>query len=219
MVGSPEINKAIRRQLSPVLKQCGFTRVRTRHNWGWHGPCTWVLDIRAVGNYFARVTGWPPLSVVVSLGVFYEFVPLGLPRTLELDPNGKPLPLDVDCQQRSVLHRGLDQWQHTQRLKNSAEQARTDLWWIEPDGTNVGVVVQDIEQRFLAVGLPWFERMTDIPTVYTEVKQEHDCFMKFSRAAYLAKYLARDDEYQEYRSKMENEAHRIGRAEWLAQYL
>ena len=78
MVGSPEINKVIRQHISPVLKHHGFTLLQTRHNWGWHGPCTWVLDVRAVGNNFAAVTGWPPMSVGVWLGVFYDFVPLGL---------------------------------------------------------------------------------------------------------------------------------------------
>ena len=158
------------------------------------------------------------MSVVVSLGAFYNFVPLGLPRALKLCPDGKPLPLDVDCQQRSVLHIGRDQRRHTQRLKNPAEQARTDIWWIESDGGNVANVVGDIAHQFLAEGLPWFERMTDIPIAYAAIENEHDCFEKFSRAAYFAKYLKRDKEYQSYRSKMEHEAHRIGRADWLSLY-
>ena len=67
-------------------------------------------------------------------------------------------------------------------------------------------------------GLPWCERMSDIPAVYAEIKRERDCFEKFSRAAYFAKYLGREEEYQSYRSKMEQEAHRIDRANLLALY-
>ena len=59
--------------------------------------------------------------------------------------------------------------------------------------------------------------MSDIPAVYAEIERERDCFEKFSRAAYFAKYLGRE-EYQSYRSKMEHEAHRIGRANLLALY-
>lgn len=218
MIGSPEVNKAIRHHLSPVLRQHGFGKVQTRLNWGWHGPCTWVLVIRAVGGYFAGVTGWPSMSIGVQLGVWYDFIPLDFSGAIRLSPDGKPLPRDHECQQRSHLDIGLDQRQHTRQLKSLAEQVRTDLWWVEPDGNNIGVVVQDIKEQFLVAGLPWFERMIDILEVYSEVKNEHDCFNKFSRAAYLAKYLELDEEHQAFRSKMEHEAHRIGKTDWLALY-
>ena len=78
--------------------------------------------------------------------------------------------------------------------------------------------MNDIAQQFVAEGLPWFERMTDIPSAYADIESERDCFQKFSRAAYFAKHLNREEEYHNYRSKTEREAHRIGRASWLAQY-
>ncbi len=218
MISSPEINKAIRRSLSPQLKQNGFTRVQTRRNWGWRGPCTWVLELRAVGAHFGAVTGWPPMSIGVWIGVFYDFVPRDVPVVFELSPEAKPLPREWDCPQRSHLDIGLDQRRYRQQLNNPAEKARTDIWWVEPDGGNLEEVMEDITHQFLAQGLFWFERMTDIHAVYTEIEREHECFDKFSRAAYFAKYLGRDEEYQDYRSRMEKEAHRVGRAEWLAQY-
>ena len=218
MIGSPEVNKIIRRDLSPLLKQQGFAQVQVRHNWGWHGSCTWVLDIRSVGSYFASVTGWPAQSLSVSLGVFYDFVPLGLPRIAKHTPDGKPLPADVDCHQRSVLNCGFDQHHYTKQLENPGERSRNDLWWIEPDGNNVSNAVQDIARQFLAGGLIWFDRMTDLSTAYSTVLTQHDCLNKFSLATYLAKYLQREAEYQDHRTKLENEALRIGGTALLAMY-
>lgn len=39
MVGSFEINKVIRKILSPTLKENGFNKVNTRHNWSWNDYC------------------------------------------------------------------------------------------------------------------------------------------------------------------------------------
>jgi hypothetical protein len=218
MIGSPEINKVLRRTLSPILKQHGFTQVKTRHNWGWHGPCTWVLHIRAVGAYFSDVTGWPPMSVGVGLGVFYDFVPSDYVGPVKLDSNGKPLAREEQCHQRLQLSRGLDQWQLTQRLGNPAEQTRTDLWWIERDGSNVEAVVQDIAQQFLAEGLPWFERMSDLHVAYAEIQQERDCFDKLYRAVAFAKFLGFQSEYLTDRERLKREAERIGRTDILAHF-
>ncbi len=199
VISSSEINKVIRQHFSPLLRQNGFTKVQTRLNWGWGSPCTRVLIIRAVGGHFSAVTGWPSMSLGVQLGVWYEFIPQ-----------------DYECQQRHHPDIGLDQRRYTQQLTNPAEQSRTDLWWVQPDGSNIEQVVKDIGQQFLVAGLPWFQRMTDIPTVFADVKEQHNCYDKFRKAACCAKYLGYDDEYQEYRLKVQQEAHRIGRPEYLA---
>jgi hypothetical protein len=169
VIGSPEINKVIRRHFSPILRQNGFDQVQTRLNWGWDGPCTMVLIVRAVGGYFSDVTGWPSMSLNVQLGVWYDFIPSDHPHGVKTTSNGRPLPQDYEYQERSHLNIGLDQRLYTQRLINPAEQVRTDLWWVQPDGSNVEEVVDDIAQQFLLEGLPWFQRMTDIPTVFAEL--------------------------------------------------
>jgi len=218
MIGSPEINKVVRHVLSPVLRQHGFTRVQTRKNWGWHGPCTWVLEICAVGSYFGYVTGWPPMSVAVWLGVFYDFIPAEFSGTVKVDSDGKPLPREYQCHMRSHLACTLDQSRYKLRLDNPAERARNDLWWIEPDGSNVEGVIQAIMEQYLVAGLPWFERQADLPAIYTEIQQEPESVWKFWRAAAFASQLQLEAEYRKYRELMIQEAQRIGRTGLLAQY-
>ncbi len=79
-------------------------------------------------------------------------------------------------------------------LRNWAEQQRTDLWWIERDGSNREGVVEDITRQFVRDGLPWLERATDLAGVYADVCQEHDRFVKFELAAALARHLGLQEE-------------------------
>lgn len=61
----------------------------------------WVVNIRAVGHRFSSVTGWPPGSVGVWLGVFYSFIPTV--GALKVDAEGRPLPAEFMCHMRSHL--------------------------------------------------------------------------------------------------------------------
>jgi hypothetical protein len=211
MIGSPEVNKILRRVLIPVLRQHGFTKTENRHNWGWHGPCTWVLDIRAVGGYFSGVTGWPPMSVGVWLGVFYDFIPEEIPDTVKRSSDDLPLPREYDCHLRSQVNCSLNQSKFTRSLSNPAERKRSDLWWIEPNGSNVEDVAEDIARQFLTEGLPWFERITDLNAAYEEIQQERDCYHKFIRAAAFAKHLGYNEANREYAKRLRQEAERIGK--------
>ena len=70
MIGSPEINKVIRKSLSPILKENDFNKVNTKNNWRWIDQCIWLLKISTVGNYFSDVSGWPPISIYVDFGIY-----------------------------------------------------------------------------------------------------------------------------------------------------
>lgn len=147
MIGSPEVNKTIRRTLSSLLKESGFTKVNTRHNWAWIGNSIWVLDITAVEKYFSVVTGWPPMSIHVELGIYYDFIPT-IDEHLKTEEEGKFLSNTHQCHLQYELLSNLDQSDYLSRLDNPVEQIRSDLWWIEPDGSNVEKVVNDIKQSF-----------------------------------------------------------------------
>ena len=129
MIGSPEINKVIRKILTPTLKGNGFNKVNTRHNWAWIDHCIWVLDITAVGKYFSDVTGWSPMSIHVELGIYYDFVP---PENCDIKTGteGKLLPKAHQSQLRKELYCNIDQAIYTNHFDNPAEIDRKDIWWI-----------------------------------------------------------------------------------------
>jgi hypothetical protein len=208
MIGTPEINKVIRKILSPILKENGFDRVNTRHNWGWKDHCIWVLDITAVGKYFSDVTGWSPMSVYVELGIYYDFVP---PKggEIKIGTKGELLPKPHQCQLQKQLYRSLDQSIYTDSLDNPAEKNRNDIWWVEPDGSNIGEDINDIKQSFLRDGLVWFLKNSDLKTAFNEIESEHDSFNKFYKSRYFAEHLNEDLKFEKYSHLLEQEQKRI----------
>ncbi|KQL50497.1 hypothetical protein AN964_22840 [Heyndrickxia shackletonii] len=208
MIGSPEINKVIRQILSPTLKENGFDKVNTRHNWGWHNHCTWVFDITAVGKNFSDITGWSPMSVYVDLGIFYDFVP---PKDgeIKIGTKNELIPKPHQCQLQKQLHCRVDQSIYTNKLDNPAEKKRNDIWWIEPNGSNIEEVINDIKQSFLSDGLEWLLKNTDLETAFKEIESEHDSFNKFYKARCFAEHLNDNFKFEEYSELLEKEQKRI----------
>jgi len=210
MIGSPEINKVIRKFLSPVLKGNGFEKVNTRHNWGWKDHCIWVLDITAVGKYFSDVTGWSPMSVYVELGIYYDFVS---PKDgeIKIGTKGELLPKSHQCQLQRQLYCSLDQSKYTKDIDNPAEKERNDIWWIQPDGSNIEEVISDIKQDFITNGLKWLKKNTDLETAFIEIEKKNNSFNKFYKAKYFAEHLNDNAKLNEYNLLLEQEQKRIDR--------
>jgi hypothetical protein len=156
VIGSPEVDKVLRMALCPTLRSNGFAKVGPRKAWGWHDRWVWVFQIRAVGRYFSEVTGWPPMSVCVWLGAFFDYQPSS--QRIKRDAKGRLIPDEVICPNRSHLTCSLDQARFTKGLRNPAERGRNDIWWISPDGSNLSEVIMDIRQQFLAQGLVWYQQ-------------------------------------------------------------
>jgi len=218
-ITSADINKVIRQRLTPILKANGFSKNQGRNYWGYHGDVTWVLIIRAVGGYFSDVTGWPSMSVGVHLGVWNDVIPQDMrsARPIKIGPHGDVLPLEYQCPDmfRSVMNCGLDQAELKAKLRNPAERVRTDLWWIEPDGSNVDSVVENMAAQFLAEALPWYQGLSDLDGLFHRTVADRDCYNKYLVATFLAKRLGLEAEYADYSQKLRVEAVRIGHVEIL----
>jgi hypothetical protein len=72
---SAVVNTSLRTHVVPVLREAGFEKVDARNVWAWRDHAVWVFNIRAVGPRFSEVTGWPPSSLTVWLGVLFTFAP------------------------------------------------------------------------------------------------------------------------------------------------
>jgi hypothetical protein len=113
---------------------------------------------------------------------------------------------------RSHLVCGVDQAVLTSTLRNPAEQRRTDIWWVEPGGENAEQVADDIIASLVTDGLPWYEQASNPEVALDLVEGQHDCFVKFTKAALLAKYLGDEERWRKYDVLAETEARRIGRS-------
>jgi len=208
MIGSPDIDKHIRRVISPLLRENGFSKVMTRNNWAYRDTCIWIFNIRAVGNYFSQVTGFPPMSLTAWLGVLYTFIPAQ--AEIKTDRDGLLLPQEYLGHMRSALRNYDHRLQVRSGLTNPAEVKRDDIWWIDPDGGNIGPMVDDLAASLRTTGLPWLKDMTDLEQAFSVVEKDHDCYAKFRMAMYLSKELGKEEEFRKYKRLFEEEAKRIG---------
>lgn len=203
------VNRALRAHVSPILREAEFEKIDARNGWRWLDKIVWVVNIRAVGNYFSDVTGWAPGSVGVWLGVFYSFVPTDHP--LKVSDRGQPLPAEHLCQMRSHLECAVDQCHHVEGLSNPAERDRKDIWWVEPDGRDAVSVAADIASALIGQRLPWFLAHSDLAATLSEVEAGHDCFVKYDNAALLAREIGDREKLTSYARLADAEARRIGR--------
>ncbi len=161
MISSAEVNKVIRRVVSPALRERGFTKVQTRNNWCHLDDRIWVLVIRSIGN-----TGlpdyFPSQSLHCEIGIYFpDFPPHPRParRTKpKVDEDGLLVPKITDCHWRGNLTLIGDQSQLRQGLRHSQERNRKDVWWVNEDGSNVEDVLEDIKQSFVKKGLRRLEK-------------------------------------------------------------
>ena len=202
------LNKPLRQRVAPLLREAGFQRVDARNAWWWRDDFICVFNIRSVGSYFSGVTGWPPGSVCVWLGVFFTSAPQ--PSGMKRDEQGRLCPQEHWCHMRSQLARGLDQSARIRTLNNPAERQRTDVWWVDPDGSNADEVARDIAATVVMQGLPWFMEASNPLTALAMVDAMHDSFTKFTKAALLAKRIGDLALWRTYDERAESEARRIG---------
>lgn len=210
------LNRPLREFVSPVLRGAGFEAVDARNAWAWRGDCTWVFNVRAVGSYFSEVTGWPPGSVAVWLGVFFTFAPLR--ESVKTDSQGRLRPPEHLCHMRSHLTCQVDQAPYASSLP-SQERDRTDLWWVEPDGSNAEQVARDMAASLREQGLPWYLESSHLQTALARTESERDCFIKFTKAALIAKHLGDTSTWRRYDALAEAEAklidYSLDRKTWM----
>jgi hypothetical protein len=167
LAGSSEVNKAIRKIINRSLRENGFSIIKGRTAWGYHNESIWVFNIRAVGAYHSAVTGWPPASLVVSLGICYTFFPEIM--KVKKDENGIWYPKEWQCHRRAQLTCSYSQLFYTKEIKHLPEKIRNDIWWILPDDSNVLNAVSDINDRFLRYAVKWFNEKSNKESAIKEI--------------------------------------------------
>ena len=202
------LNKPLRKYVASILRDNEFQYADARNAWRWEENCILVFNIRAVGNYFSQVTGWPPGSLNAGLGVFYTFGPQH--PQVKIDDRGRLRPQVHLCHMRSHLQCSLDQVDHVRHLMNPAERARTDIWWVEPDGSNAEDVAIDIASSISGQAFSWFNECSNLERALAIVESTRDCFNKFSKAALLAYRIGDKQRWKKYDQLAEAEALRIG---------
>lgn len=195
-ISSNDVAKVIKRVLYPALKEDGFTKIKGRNIFRFHENLVLCFNTRAVGSYFADVTGYTPMSFTATVWVNYHAIPARNAPTFDKN-DGIALP--------SVMHKLLQlttanlNLQQRNGVHNPAEIERADIWWIDPQGKNIEEMAYDLLTSYKQQVPQWCSVYTDINRALDEVSKERDCFNKSEFIYCLAKSIGNNlyiDQYQ-----------------------
>jgi hypothetical protein len=89
---------------------------------------------------------------------------------------------------------------------NHAEAARGDVWWVEPDGSNLDLAVRDLAASFEVHGVPWFEAWGSLETaLQASLREERDYPGRTWRIYALAKELGNSELLHSYRGALQKQ--------------
>jgi hypothetical protein len=146
---STNVNKAIRVEIWPALRDIGFETSVGRTAWRHVGDRIHVVNFQSFNSHNAEVIGCTTYSFAVNVGCFLLTIPDLWGRLVS--KHGLPLPKEYECPFRGQLFRSLDQ----------PELARRDIWYIDPAGAYLQKSLHDVRMSLLTAGQKWFQRLND----------------------------------------------------------
>jgi hypothetical protein len=174
-VDARQVTREIRRVVWPALREDGFAAFTGRTAWRYVDDDIDVVNFQSFSASLADAIGCTTFSFAVNLGVW--LAEDEAPAPLKIRRDGRLQPEEYQCQHRLHLEKSLAQpwfkpfssdmrrWplslrRHRQGLEKvfrRDQHDRTDIWFVVPDGTNLGDCLDDALQAIGADGLPWFD--------------------------------------------------------------
>jgi hypothetical protein len=134
------------------------------------------------------------------VGVNYPSVPNPWSDQTPVDKDGFPQSMDVHLQLCG------DVSLQPRKGLNSAEAARRDIWWVEPDGSNLDLAVRDLTASFEVQGVPWFEAWGSLEAaLQASLREERDYPGRTWRIYSLAKELGNSEILHSYLGALEKQ--------------
>jgi hypothetical protein len=186
-VDSKAVNKRIRREIRPLLRENGFSRSTERTFWRHRDSQVDVVNFQSFNDYNASVSGFTTYSFAVNLGCYLLEVPESFPSVKRKD--GVLLPQEYDCHFRGRLRKHLQQ----------PELDSTEIWFIDPEAKYLDRALHDVRMAFLRDAVPWFSRLENRDEVLRILVSEQEMMASlwgFGNAGspcrhYMTGYVAR----------------------------
>jgi hypothetical protein len=165
------VNRGIRREVWPALRERGFDLFTARSAWrritsGGVADQIWLVNFQSFNDYFAQVDGCTTFSFCLNLAIYIR----------ALGATGVEMPAkpnDYQCHFRGKLSKTIVQRGY----------ARPDIWYVDPEGLNVLDVLHDARAVLLREGMTWFERFRAFERVLDVLvnEPESDTLFGFGR--------------------------------------
>ena len=161
-ISSTDINRLIRHLVWARLRDVGFDQRTARTAWRRWSEGVDVVNFQSFNAYLAGAVGCTTFSFAVNLGTTLDYLPGSVTGEASR-------PKEWQCPLRLHLRKRLSQpifrpYAGVRDLIGaSAEDAvdRSDVWYVNADGSNIEETVADAAAVLESEGLPWFALARD----------------------------------------------------------
>jgi hypothetical protein len=175
-VDAREVTREIRRVVWPALRDEGFAAFTGRTAWRYVADDVDVVNFQSFSASLADTIGCTTFSFALNLGVWLAEDDNAQNLKLRRDADGRLRPEEYQCPHRLDLPKSLEQpwfkpfsrdtrrWplslrRHRQGLEKvfrHDQHDRTDIWFVQANGSNLGDCLEDALRAIRADGLAWF---------------------------------------------------------------
>jgi hypothetical protein len=148
------VARKIKSEIWPLLRRDGFTRFSTKTAWRYTPEQIHVVNFQSFSSYHAEGLKCTTFSFAVNLGIYFRCIPFNYPPPKGCDPSLEPQ--EYECHFRHVLSKRIGQ----------EVLPRRDIWYVEPDGSNVLETLADARTALEEDGLTWFSRFASLLAVF-----------------------------------------------------
>jgi hypothetical protein len=150
-VDSKVVSRELWRVVRSPLKEAGWNSFTSRTARRFSDSTVDVINFQSFNSYLAAAIGSTTYSFSVRLGCFLCVVPDSIVKI----KNGIPMPEEYHCHLRRTLLKKFHQ----------PECPRADVFYIDPSGKYLQLVVEAVRQGIVEEGFDWFRRFSDMREV------------------------------------------------------
>jgi Domain of unknown function (DUF4304) len=145
------VGRELWKVVRPLLREAGWASFSSRTARKFSEQRIDVVNFQSFNSYLASGIGSTTYSFCVRLGCFFTAIPHSGIKV----KNGILMPQEYHCHLRYTVHKKFPQ----------PECARTDVFYVDPEGKYLPTVIEAVRQGLATEGLSWFQRFSDMREV------------------------------------------------------
>jgi hypothetical protein len=149
------VSKEIKKSIVPILKDNGFQTFTARNAWRHGDNKIDVINFLSFNSYRAAVFGCTTFSFVITLGVYFKFIPSQFKYMPEYELKVRS---NMICPETPYCHVR----KQLQKTIKQDEYAGNDVWFVDPNGKNLDDVITNAASVINSDSFSWFSRFENL---------------------------------------------------------
>lgn len=159
---SKTVNKLIRSDAWPILREQGFSHFDSRNAWAFRGDFIHVVNFQSFNSYHAGGLGCTTYSFALNLGTYTIGSPGG--GQIERDKAGRLLPREYQCSFRD----------HLRKRTPVDGFKRDEIFFIHPDGRTTAACFAEVRSLLQDVAKNWFNAHDDLDSLIERMQRSEE---------------------------------------------